>query len=57
MNTFKKVTTIIKFCADALSAISKGVEVASASWPTGNPFKSDSNVEEVNHVDSTREIQ
>lgn len=40
MTGFQKIIAIVKYFADALSAISKGIEVASNNWPTDNPFSS-----------------
>ena len=36
----KKITSIIRYVAQIFSAIAEGFDIASAKWPTNNPFHS-----------------
>ena len=36
----KRVLEILLYCSNALSAITKGAQVANDNWPTNNPFSS-----------------
>jgi len=36
----KRIALMVKYVAEAFSAIAEGLDVVTSKWPSGNPFKS-----------------